>query len=196
MTSDSTPASPSRSGRSLGLKFAIAFLLGVVLVVGAGGIGLYAYGQQYDGRVLPGVRVGSTDLSGLSRDEAKAAIAKAYSSLGAGKATLTGPDGPVTVAYADVARGPDTAAILDAALAAGRGGEPLLNLIGAPQAAIRSAAALAVSATVVWTAGVTVATGMSNATWAGESSAASFWSSAASTAALSTERPSLAATTV
>ena len=136
MTSDSTPASPSRSGRSLGLKFAIAFLLGVVLVVGAGGIGLYAYGQQYDGRVLPGVRVGSTDLSGLSRDEAKAAIAKAYSSLGAGKATLTGPDGPVTVAYADVARGPDTAAILDSALAAGRGGEPLANLIGAPQAAI------------------------------------------------------------
>ena len=29
--------------------------------------------------------------------------------------------------YAAVARGPDTAAILDAALAAGRGGEPLLN---------------------------------------------------------------------
>ena len=41
-----------------------------------------------------------------------------------------------TISYADVGRGPDTSALLDAALAAGRQGEPLANLIGAPQAAI------------------------------------------------------------
>ena len=41
-----------------------------------------------------------------------------------------------TISYADVGRGPDTSALLDAALAAGRQREPLANLIGAPQAAI------------------------------------------------------------
>ncbi len=123
-------------GRSLALRFAFAFLLGVILVVGIGAGAIYAWGQQFDGRVLPGVHVGTTDLSGLTRDEAQAAIAKAYASLGAGSVTLTGPNGPVTIAYADISRGPDTAAILDAALAAGRGGEPLANLVGVPQAAM------------------------------------------------------------
>ena len=41
-----------------------------------------------------------------------------------------------TISYADVGRGPDTSALVDAALAAGRQGEPLANLIGGPQAAI------------------------------------------------------------
>ena len=54
-----------------------------------------------------------------------------------GQITLTGPDGQTTtISYADVGRGPDTSALLDAALAAGRQGEPLANLIGGPQAAI------------------------------------------------------------
>ena len=58
-------------------------------------------------------------------------------SLGTGQITLTGPDGQTTtLSYADVGRGPDASALLDAALAAGRQGEPLANLIGAPQAAI------------------------------------------------------------
>ena len=111
--------------------------MGFLLTVGIGAGVLYAWGQQYDGRVLPGVRVGSTDLGGLTREQAEAAIANAYGSLGTGQITLTGPDGHMTtISYADVGRGPDTSALLDAALAAGRQGEPLANLIGAPQAAI------------------------------------------------------------
>jgi vancomycin resistance protein YoaR len=130
-------ASPARhSRRSLALRFAFAFLLGVVLVVGIGAGAIYAWGQQYDGRVLPGVRVGATDLSGLTGDEARAAIAAAYGSLANGRIVLNGPDGQTTINYADIARGPDTAAILDAAMAAGRQGAPLADLIGAPQAAL------------------------------------------------------------
>ncbi len=41
-----------------------------------------------------------------------------------------------TISYADVGRGPDTSALVDAALAAGRQGEPLAALIGGPQVAI------------------------------------------------------------
>lgn len=134
-------------GRSLALRFALAFVLGVLLIVGAGAGALYAWGQQYDGRILPGVRVGATDLSGLTRDEAQSAIARAYASLGTGMIRLTGPTGQVSISYADIGRGPDTAAILSAALAAGRQGEPLADLVGAPQAALRG---VAVASAVVY----------------------------------------------
>ena len=103
--------------------------------VGAGA--LYAWSSQYDGRVLPGVSVGSTGLGGLTREQAGAAITDAYASLGTGQITLTGPDGQATtISYTDVGRGPDTEALLDAAFAAGRQGEPLATLIGGPQVAI------------------------------------------------------------
>jgi len=128
---------PPRRRRSLKVRFGVAFVLGILLAVGVGAGVLYAWGAQYDGRVLPGVRVGSTDIGGLTREQAGAAIANAYGSLGTGQITLTGPDGETTtISYADLDRGPNTDALLDAALAVGRQDEPLANLIGAPEAAI------------------------------------------------------------
>jgi vancomycin resistance protein YoaR len=125
-------------------KFAIAFLLGVVLVVGVGSASLYAYGQQFTGRILPGVRAGGVDLSGLTPEVATGAIANAYASLGAGVITLAGPDGEATIGYEEIGRGPDTAAMLAAALVAGRQGEPVADLIAAPQTALRGASVVAV----------------------------------------------------
>lgn len=126
----------SHSGRSLFLRFALAFVLGVGLVGAIGAGALYAWGQQYDGRVLPGVRLGSIDLSGMTRDQAAAAIGKAYASLGNGKILLTGPEGQTTITYGDIGRGPDLTGLLDAAMSAGRQGELFADLIGGPQAAI------------------------------------------------------------
>jgi vancomycin resistance protein YoaR len=139
MITEPVPASSSSRSRSLAAKFAIAFLLGVVLVVGVGSAGLYAYGQQYTGKILPGVRAGGVDLSGLTPEAATAAIADAYASLGAGVIKLAGPDGEATIDYAEIDRGPDTAAMLGAALAAGRQGQPVADLIAAPQTALRGA---------------------------------------------------------
>jgi vancomycin resistance protein YoaR len=134
---DAPPPAPSHRRRSLALRFGVSFALGLLLAVGIGAGALYAWGQQYDGRVLPGVRVGSTDLGGLTREEAETAIASDYGSLAAGQITLTGPDGQTTtISYADIGRGPDTASLVEAAFAAGREGEPLAALIGAPGAAI------------------------------------------------------------
>jgi vancomycin resistance protein YoaR len=134
---DGTPSGRPRRRRSLALRFGAAFVLGALLAVGIGAGALYAWGLQYEGRVLPGVRIGSTDLGGLTREQAEAAIAGAYGWLGTGEIALTGPDGKAaTISYADMGRGPDTSALLDAALAAGRQSEPIANLIGAPQAAI------------------------------------------------------------
>jgi vancomycin resistance protein YoaR len=137
VTDGEPPAGPRRR-RSLAFRFGVSFVLGFLLAIGTGAGILYAWGQQYDGRILPGVRVGSTELGGLTREQAKAEIASAYGTLGVGQITLTGPDGQTTIiSYADVGRGAATSALVDAALAAGRQGEPLANLISASRAAIR-----------------------------------------------------------
>src|SRR4029077_4347076 len=116
------PAGPPRR-RSLAPRFGVSFVLGFLLAAGIGAGVLYAWGQQYDGRVLPGVRVGSTELGGLTREQAEAKIANAYGSLATGQVTLTGPDGQMTtISYADVGRGPDTSALLAAARPARRPG--------------------------------------------------------------------------
>src|SRR6476660_723231 len=136
VTEEGPAARPRRRG-SLVLRFGVAFVVAFLLTAGIGVGVLYAWGQPYEGRVLPGVRVGSTELGGLTREQAEAQIASAYGSLGTGQITLTGPDGQTTnISYADVGRGPDSSVIVDAALAAGRQADPLLNLIGAPKAAI------------------------------------------------------------
>ena len=133
---DAEPTAAPRRRRSLVLRFGISFVVGVLLTFGAGVGVLYAWSQQYDGRVLPGVSVGSTDLGGLTRDQAAAKIAAAYSWLGTGQVTLTGPDGAkTTITYAQLGRGADTSALVDAALAAGRDAG-LASRVTAPRAAI------------------------------------------------------------
>ena len=126
-----------RRRRSLALRFGVSFVLGVMLAIGIGAGALYAWGLQYEGRILPGVAVGSTDVGGLTREQAAAAIATAYASLGEGQVTLTGPDGQeMTISYADLGRGANTAVLVDAAMAAGRQGDLIANLIGGPETAI------------------------------------------------------------
>ena len=126
-----------RRRRSLALRFGVSFVLGVLLAIGLGAGALYAWGQQYEGLVLPGVRIGSTALGGLSGEQAAAAIEDAYGDLGTGEIALTGPDGDVTtVSYDYVGRGPDTTALVDAALAAGHQDDIIGGLIDEPRAAI------------------------------------------------------------
>ena len=132
---DEPPARPRR--RRLALRFGAAFVVGFALTVGIGTGVLYAWGREYDGRILPGVRIGTTDLGGLTPAQAESTIGSAYGWLSNGEITLNGPDGHMsTVSYAQVGRGPDTSKLLEAALLAGRREELIANLIGAPQAAI------------------------------------------------------------
>jgi len=132
------PALPAERSPRLVPRFVLSLLLGLAAFLALGAGALYAYDQQYVGRILPGVRVGSTELGGLTREEAEARISSAYGWIGTGQVTLTGPDGQVTtVPYADLGRGPDTSALLDAALGAGRRGAPVANLFSAPRIAIR-----------------------------------------------------------
>src|SRR5438309_10880922 len=56
---------------SLRLRFFVAFICSLLVALAVGVGGIYAYDQQYTGRILPGVRVGSVDLSGLDRAAAR-----------------------------------------------------------------------------------------------------------------------------
>src|SRR5215204_6648093 len=122
------------SGR---VRFAVAFIVGLLLatVVGAGA--MYAYDQQYVGRVLPGVRVGTVDLSGLEPDAAAQRLREAYGSLSEGEITLKTPEGKTTISFAEIGRGPDVEAMLAEALAVGREGNPVERVIADARTAIR-----------------------------------------------------------
>ncbi len=135
--STSTPAPPAPRRRLIRLQFVLAFVLGVALVAGVGGGALYAYGQQYTGRILPGVHVGDVDLSGLAPSAGREALTSAYASLGAGHVLVPGPDGDLTIGYAEIGRQIDVDALIASAIDAGRRGEPVADLIGVPQAALR-----------------------------------------------------------
>ncbi len=134
------PAPPPAQRTSLRFRFAVAFLVGLV-AVGALGVGaLYAYEQQYAGKVLPGVRVGDVDLSGLTPTAARAALADRYERFGSGRVVLSGPAGEMTIGYGSIGRAPDLDAMIAAALAAGRQSDAVANLVGSAQAALRGIA--------------------------------------------------------
>jgi vancomycin resistance protein YoaR len=121
------------------LSFGVAFVLGLVaaLVLGVGA--LYAYDRQFSGRILPGVHVGSVDLSGLNVDEARAALQEAYGSLSDGRLVLTGAAGVHAISYAEVGRGPDLDAMVAEAIAVGRDGTPIDRAVADARTAVRGA---------------------------------------------------------
>ena len=111
-------------------RLAFGFLLGLVLVGGAAAAGLYAWDQSYEGRVLPGVSAAGLDLTGLDRSQATAALDKAYDAVTTGRVVVETEAGDVFVPYAQFGRRVDTAAMVDAALRAGRDGTTAERALG------------------------------------------------------------------
>jgi vancomycin resistance protein YoaR len=122
---------------SIRARFLIAFTVGLVaaLVLGVGA--LYAYDRQFDGRILPGVRVGTVDLSGMSADEARSALGAAYATLAEGELVLTTTAGNKTVSFAALHRQLDVEGLVAAALAAGRSDRFVDRVVGNARTAIR-----------------------------------------------------------
>jgi vancomycin resistance protein YoaR len=111
------------------IRFAVAFLVGIVLATVVGVGALYAYDQSYLGRVLPGVRLGSLDLSGLDQAAAAERIAAEYAWMGEGTVVVRSPDGDLLIPYASFDRGPDVDAMVAEAMAVGRAGNPVSRVI-------------------------------------------------------------------
>jgi vancomycin resistance protein YoaR len=117
------------------LSFATAFLVGAVATLVLLASVAYGFKGSYDNRVLPGVHVGSVDLSGATRDEAMARLESSYGYLSQGEVTVKTPVGVTTITYQQVNRGPDTEAMADAAMSIGHTG----NLVADAASAIHSA---------------------------------------------------------
>jgi vancomycin resistance protein YoaR len=126
---DATPARRRfRIGRHAVQRFLAAFTFGIlgVLVVSAGA--LAAFESSNTGRVMPGVHVGTVDLSGLTPSEARARLNDAYAAFGEGELVLSAGDTTRPVAYAAIGRRLDVDAIVERAMAVGRAGETLDRL--------------------------------------------------------------------
>ena len=118
-------------------RFFVAFLAGLIAVLAIGVGALYAFDQQFSGRVLPGVRVGTVDLSGLSPAEATARLTDAYASFGQGQAVLTYGDLEMAIDYAKIGRKPDVEAMVAEALSVGRSGNTVDRAILNVRTALR-----------------------------------------------------------
>jgi hypothetical protein len=129
------PRRPRR--RRLGLRFAIAFLAGLLAAMALGVGALYGYDQQYEGRVLPGVRVGAVDLSGLTADGARQRIESSYSRLASGSLVLRAGDRQTSIPWSELGRRIDTEALVADAMRVGRSDNPVERVIGNAKTAIR-----------------------------------------------------------
>lgn len=117
-------------------RLLIAFTIGLVLVAVVAAGTVLAYEQAYAGKVGAGVSVGGVDLAGLTRAEAAAKLTEAFASIGTGTLTLKAGTGDVQVSYAELGRRPDIEAMLDAAFAVGRTGDPLARVVDEARAAV------------------------------------------------------------
>jgi vancomycin resistance protein YoaR len=119
-----------RSGARVWRRLLIAFLVGLVLSLAAAAAALLAWDLGFEGRVLPGVRVGTTDLSGLDRASATAALEQAYGEYGAGQVVIQTIAGDLAVPYSSFSRRLEVDTLVDRALQAGRNGSIADRAIG------------------------------------------------------------------
>jgi vancomycin resistance protein YoaR len=106
-----------RPGRAAA-RFVAGTLLGVLLVIGA----IAGFAQAYAGRILPGVVIGSVDVSGLTEAEARVSLEAALGQLERGQITVRSSRESVVLSFADVGRVLEYDAMIGDALAIGRGG--------------------------------------------------------------------------
>jgi vancomycin resistance protein YoaR len=136
-TPDSVGLTSEPRRASAGTRFLVAFLVGLLAAMALGVGAMYAYDQQYAGRVLPGVRVGALDLSGLDAGAAAGELEAAYGSLSEGEVVLAGPDGEIVIPYAEFGRRADIETMVAEAMAVGRDGNPVERVIADARTALR-----------------------------------------------------------
>jgi vancomycin resistance protein YoaR len=114
-------------------RFVIGALFGVILVLGA----LYGFGQAHAGRILPGVVLGGVSVGGLTEGEAQAALDAALGRLEDGRIELESERTTGVIRFADVGRVVDDQAMLQGALAHGRGGTRFEEALAGLQGMLR-----------------------------------------------------------
>jgi vancomycin resistance protein YoaR len=121
-------ARPKTRSRRL-LRFVFGFAVatvGVVLLLVAAAAGARS---MYSDRVVPGVHVGSVDVSGLTRDQVIARLQSAYSYVGEGEITVTTATGTAKITYQQTGRVPDVGTMAYEAIRIGHTGDPLADTV-------------------------------------------------------------------
>lgn len=118
-------------------RFLVAFLVGLLAAMAIGAGALYAFDRQYAGRILPGVRVGTVNLSGLTPAAASERLAEAFASFGQGRAILVAGDAEIPIDYDEVGRRPDVEAMVAEAMSIGRAGNPVEQVVADARTALR-----------------------------------------------------------
>jgi vancomycin resistance protein YoaR len=106
-----------RPGRAA-TRFVAGTLLGILLVIGA----IAGFAHAYTGRILPGVVIGSVDVSGLTEAQARASLEAALGHLERGQVTVRSTRDSEVISFADLGRVVEYDAMIGDALALGRGG--------------------------------------------------------------------------
>jgi vancomycin resistance protein YoaR len=118
-------------------RFAVAFLISLLVGLTLGGGALYALDIHYTNRVLPGVAVGGVSLAGMTQAGAAARLREAYDHFGDGKAIVAGGGYEMAIDYAAIGRRPNIDAMVAEAMAVGRGGNPVERVILHARTAVR-----------------------------------------------------------
>ena len=107
---------PARRASFIGFGATLLGGLAVIAAISA------AIGIAAADRILPGVSVGGVELSGLSPAAAAERLTTELPSLSSGEASLVVGEEEATVGYAEIGRGYETEAMVDAAFGIGRDG--------------------------------------------------------------------------
>jgi vancomycin resistance protein YoaR len=107
-----------------------SFVVGLALALAAAALALVALDASYEGRVLPGVHVGGTDLSGLDRVAAGSALQADFGAISDGTLVLETEAGDVSLSYSSFSRRLAVDAVVDEALHAGRAGNAAERAVG------------------------------------------------------------------
>ncbi|HEY2332229.1 MAG TPA: VanW family protein [Acidimicrobiales bacterium] len=126
VVADGQPAArhPRRRRRILLIGGPVVLALLIVLAVTGA---WYVTGRDDDGRVAGHVQVAGVDVGGMSRAELAAVVDRAATRLETTDVTVTTPKGSFTLHPRDIHLAVDRAALVDEALAAGRGGPGVLE---------------------------------------------------------------------
>jgi vancomycin resistance protein YoaR len=107
------------------IGLALAFTLGAMSCLALlAAVALAAFSADAN-RVVAGVRIGSVDLSGLSRDQVIARLDATYAYLEQGEVAVTTPAGTATITYQQLGRTPDVEFMADEAMRIGHSGSPV-----------------------------------------------------------------------
>jgi vancomycin resistance protein YoaR len=126
-----TVASQRRLGRFV-LAFGLSAVATLILFAGAA----VAISASYSNRVAPGVRIGSADVSGLTRDQVISRLRTDYAYLGEGDVTIKTPLGTASISYQQAGRTADVEFMADQAMQAGHSGNPIADAVGIVRSAV------------------------------------------------------------